>query len=187
MRCAYCASLALSAGEVMNRVIKIVENTKELQESHEIMRNGRGAFIDQMCWIDWITSEILTLFFVQDEERRKLFRSDLVGNNGISVNKKIDLLAAIPFQQLEISPDLISSLRGLNQFRNKLAHAQMDTSANYMATFTGKSVDKVNFLYWQKSEEKSLEVTIREFDQKLKDCSDCMQKLHAIYATLSNA
>jgi hypothetical protein len=51
---------------------------QKLNALYVLMRDIRGALIDQAIWLDVLVTDMLSTFFCPDEERRALLSSDVL-------------------------------------------------------------------------------------------------------------
>jgi hypothetical protein len=125
---------------------------------HEFAAELRGKFLNGSAWIETLIGDILAAYFCGDSERRGLFFSEVA--NDMRLSSKATLLDKIlerEFPQLRKTyPRLKQRLDSLRAFRNRLAHAHIDTSEAALAA--GKS-DEVTFIFYEDGQMKRQQVT----------------------------
>jgi hypothetical protein len=149
---------------------------------YELSMHIRGPFMDQAIWIDVLIADIVTYYFCPDEGRRSLLRSE-VFSGASSFSKNINLLKVV-IEQSFISfkvqnPDLIKQLDELREFRNKLAHARLDTSPEWMAE---GHTDRIRLATFKKGKAAYTVVTIEDSNKMLGKASVVLLQLVKLQA-----
>jgi hypothetical protein len=143
---------------------------KRLGRIYELSRHIRGSFMDQAIWIDVLITDILAQYFAPDVERRSIFSGDVLG--GATLDKKISLLKKIVTRSyadfIKECPDSFPLLEKIKAYRNRLAHALVDTSPEALAE---ENADCVRFISHKNGVTDSLKVTVAESDKRLGECS----------------
>ena len=158
---------------------------EQLARVFNIAKHLRGAFMDQAIWIDVIVTDILAQYFVPDSGKRMLLSSDVLAGPDSSFSSRIKLLKKIISRSYssfaQEYPDICDRLDKVRRFRNRLAHAHLDTSE----AFIGKLYqDRIQIVFYEDGREKTQVITVAESDDRLKECSTIVRQLLALHALL---
>jgi hypothetical protein len=92
--------------------------------------------MDQTIWLDTIITGLLVLYFAEDEKKQSVPGEALTGRD-FSFSARIELLKKVVKLSfpafVSTHPDLFTKLDKIRRFRNRLAHAQLDTSDEFLA------------------------------------------------------
>ena len=144
----------------------------------EFSRNLRGAFIDQAIWIDVILTDILARYFVSDKDKRMLFNSDVLTGRDSTFSGRIDILEKVVNKSFadfkKQNTELFKKLDKIRRFRNKLAHAHLDTSENYLSK---NKEDMIQLVFYEDGIQKTQSIKFEELKLRLVECSDVVKVL----------
>jgi len=151
---------------------------EQLNRLFAFARDLRGALIDQAIWIDVILTEILARYFVPDEGKRMLFSSDVLTGSDSSFSGRIAVLRKVVSRSYaafqEAYPDFFDRLDKIRRFRNRLAHAHLDTSDAFVAK---AHVDRIQLVFYEDGVTKTQVVTADECRSRLAECSEVVRQL----------
>lgn len=121
---------------------------------HERARDLRGRFLNLVAVIERDVALILVDYFcTEDQDKRKLFFTQVVNAHSLSLNAKKDILVKIVKNDYpsywDKNSDILKTLDEILQFRNKLAHSVVDVSEEALA----RPIDKgIGFIEWKEGE-----------------------------------
>lgn len=136
----------------------------------------RGTFMDQTIWLDTIITGLLVLYFTEDEKKQSVLSEALTGRD-FSFSARIELLENVvklsfpAFVSTHL--DLFTKLDKIRRFRNRLAHAQLDTSDEFLA----KGGEKIRLTFYENGEAKHQVITFADVKTRLAECSQVMLQL----------
>lgn len=164
----------------------MTEREAEMTERmHKLLRRAgkmRGEFVDQAIWVDTLLSEIIALHLCPDKRRKQFLFSTLLGGQGVGLRVKtdvfIELLRDFCPDVLEKHPKLRADLRKVAEFRNKLAHHQLDTSEERLQHPIG---DSLYLVTWRRGKETFYEITKGEFASELRRVEALVYELRDIH------
>jgi hypothetical protein len=161
---------------------------QRLNHLYELAKHVRGAFMDQAIWIDVIVTDILAQYFAPDTNKRMLLSSDVIAGPDASFSSRIRLLQKILLRSYtsfaQEFPKLCDQLDKIRRFRNRLAHAHLDTSDAFMSK---GYEDRIQLVFFEDGSEKTQMITIEESNVRLKECSDVVRQLLALQALVRQA
>jgi hypothetical protein len=157
-----------------------------LNPLHAIARDIRGNFIDQAIWIDVLITDILAQYFVPDEGKRRLLSSEVLARSDASFSGCIDILRKVVFRSYvtfkDEYPDLFDKLGKIRRFRNRLAHAHLDTSTEFVAK---GHKDRIQIVFYEDGATKTQIITFKESKTRLAECSAVMLQLLKLQALVA--
>ncbi len=134
--------------------------------------------MDQAIWIDVLIVDILAQYFCGDADRRAILSGEVLGGASSSFNKNIALLKKVVARSYpdfkEKCPDLFPLLERIRTFRNRLAHARVDTSPEALAA---EPINSIRFISFKDGVPDYLEVTGPDSDKRLGECSKVVYAL----------
>jgi hypothetical protein len=149
-----------------------MENKKkeQLKRLYTLSFDIRGKFLDQTIWIEVLISDILSRFFSHEEPRQILFFS-LVAPK-LEFRAKINILSTLlelhyP-ELLEGYPKLIDDINNIRKFRNKIAHAHLDTTDEFLKK---EYTDRIRLIFFKKGKTVTMNLTKEDMGKRLSDCS----------------
>jgi hypothetical protein len=118
--------------------------------------------MDQAIWIDVIVTDILAQYFAPDPVKRRLLSSNVIAGPDSSFSSRIQLLRKILARAYtsfsDEHPNLCDQLDKIRRFRNRLAHAHIDTSDVFLAK---AHTDRIQITFYEDGEAKSQLITDR--------------------------
>jgi len=156
------------------------ERMRHINELKSIAANIRGNFLDVAIWIEKLIEDIIASHFCTDSENRALFFSLIMNSPEFTFYRKIgifDELLKICYPDLyKLHSDLLKKLDKIRKFRNRLAHATLDITDNFLSK---NAIDRVQIRYYEKGREKQQVITLDEKDHRLSECWEVvMQMFH---------
>lgn len=153
------------------------EKIKKLNDLRKLDCKIRGHFLVQTINIEWLIADILTAHFASFKDKHNQLFSYVIQPE-IWLKKKIELFKKIlDTYYPELSkkyPDLISNLEDINNFRNRIAHSNLD----YTDDFINKNyTDRVQYIYYKDGGLKKQMIKKDEFHKKLVICSQTIKQL----------
>jgi hypothetical protein len=159
-----------------------------LRQMYDLARDVRGSFMEQAIWIDVVVTDILAQYFAPDKDKRMLLSSDVLAGPNSSFGDRIKLLEKVVSRSYrsfaQECPNLSDRLDKIRRFRNRLAHAHLDTSDEFIAK---GHKDRIQITFYQDGTAKSQVVTVEESNNRLKECSAVMTQLLKLQALLAAA
>jgi hypothetical protein len=139
----------------------------------------RSAFMDQTIWLDTIITGILVLYFTEDAKKQSVLGEALTGRD-FSFSARLELLekvVALSFPDFaNTHDDLFTKLGKIRRFRNRLAHAQLDTSDRFLA----KGGERIQLVFYEDGEEKHQIITFADLKLRLAECSQVVLQLNEL-------
>lgn len=137
-----------------------------LGKVHALATRIRGDFMGQAIAIDILIADILANYFTPNNERRMLLQSEVLSTSTFS--KNINVLKAVVKHSFasfnKSNPEVLSDLDELRMFRNKLAHALLDLSDEWMAQ---GHTDRIRLLSFNKGKPVHSIITIADSNKAL--------------------
>lgn len=160
------------------------ERIKLLNQVTSIDYNVRGAFILQTVTIDYLISDILSAHFSNDPDKHNqlysfLIMPELQFRTKIQVFKKI-MKKYYP-NLVKRFGDLFKLLEKIRKFRNRVAHAMLDTSEKFLEK---RYTDRIRYYYYQDGQKKTQVIKKNEFHNRLAECSQTIKMLIKIQSTV---
>lgn len=155
---------------------------KKLQALDSLATEIRAPFLDRAITVEGLLTWIIGYHFCPEEERRSLFYSLVINRPAFTLKTKIDVFDGIlklkyP-ELLDSYPKLTARLHKVREFRNLIAHAEIDRSDKFLS----KNVDDaIRLIYHQAGTRKTKLVTTRDIGKKLAECSSVILALVALY------
>jgi hypothetical protein len=143
--------------------------------THEKARYLRGRFLNLVAVIERTIAFILTDYFcISDEEKRRLFFTEVVNGYFFSLNVKKDLLVKIVKKDYprywDDSRHILRNLNDIISFRNKLAHSVVDVSEQALA----RPIEEgVGFIEWREGEPIT-DAEFQDWEVKAGMVNDCL-------------
>jgi hypothetical protein len=135
----------------------------------------RGAFMDQTIWLDTIITGILVLYFTEDAKKQSVLGEALTGRD-FSFSARIELLEKVvklAFPAFaNTQHDFFTKLDKIRRFRNRLAHAQLETSDKFLA-----KGEQIQLVFYENGEEKHQTITLADVKLRLAECSQVLLQL----------
>jgi hypothetical protein len=149
-----------------------------LNALYALVREIRGASIDQTIWLDLLVTDILANFFCSDKERRAVVSSEVLTGRDATFSGRLDVLekttkASFP-EFAATRAALFGQLGKVRRFRNRLAHAHVDTSDAFLSK---GYTDRIQLVFHEGGVEKTHVITIEEFRERLSEGSQAMLAL----------
>ena len=142
--------------------------------------------MEQAIWIDVILTDILARYFAPDEGKRRLLSSEVLAGPDVSFSGRINILERIISHSYAIfgnkSPKLCDQLNKIRRFRNRLAHAHLDTGEKFMAKWPG---DRIQIVFYEDGATKTQVITTEESNSRLRECSAAVLQLVELQALVS--
>jgi hypothetical protein len=162
------------------------EHLAQSHALHEFAAELRGKFLNGSAWIETLLGDILATYFCRDSERRGLFFSEVA--NDMRLSSKATLLDKIlqrEFPQLlKAYPRLKKRLDSLRGFRNRLAHAHIDTSEHALAT---RKSDEVTFIFYEDGQMKRQQVTRDEAQRRANEANQLRKDLVEVQRVIAES
>lgn len=145
---------------------------------HERARYLRGRFLNAVAVIERDIALILTDYFCTiDEEKRKLFFTDVVNAYFFSLNSKKEVLVKIVKNDYPRYWDehskVLKNLDDIIRFRNKLAHSVVDVSE---IALVRPLEEGIGFVEW-KDGEPITDADFNDWEVKANMVSDCLSDI----------
>jgi hypothetical protein len=108
----------------------------------------RGAYLSAAAWIEAILSDCIASYSCPNENRRRLFFSEVLAGGPVMFRSKIEILASIrkamdgTYERK--SDPLIRDLASIKDLRNRFAHCHIDTSPEAIRNYQ-KGSFKITF------------------------------------------
>jgi hypothetical protein len=149
-----------------------------LNHLYDLMKDVRGPIIDQAIFTESLLDHALATHFVAGDTLQVQLDSLVFKESGLSFASKINLLGRI----LELSyperahgsADLLKGLDSIRRMRNKLAHAALETSDQYV---TSAPLDRVRFAFYRHGRREYFDLSAMERDEYLRSASDTLVRL----------
>ena len=159
----------------------------QLGKLYALAQQFRGSFMEQAIWIDVIITDILAQYFVPNEDKRMLLSSDVLAGPDISFSGRISILERIISRSYssfaQEAPKFCDRLNKIRRFRNRLAHAHLDTSDNLLAKWSG---DRIQIIFYEDGQAKTQVITVKENNDRLQECSGVMLELAKLQALVKS-
>ena len=132
--------------------------------------------MDQTIWLDTIITGLLVLYFTEDEKKQSVQDEALTGRD-FSFSARIELLEKVvrlsfaAFVSTHL--DLFTKLDKVRRFRNRLAHAQLDTSDEFLA----RSGEQIRLMFYENGEANHQVITFTAVKSRLAECSQVLLQL----------
>jgi len=153
---------------------------------HEFAAELRGKFLNGSAWIDTLLGDILAAYFCADPNRRGLFFSEVANDMRLSTKATLlDKILQHDFPHLLAAhPRLKKRLDSLRAFRNRLAHAHIDTSERALAA---KRTDKVTFIFYEDGQMKHQHVTRADAQRRASEANQLRKDLVEIQRAIGES
>ena len=162
------------------------EHLAHSQALHEFAAELRGKFLNGSAWIETLLGDILATYFCGDSERRALFFSEVA--NDMRFSSKAALLDKIlerEFPQLRKAyPRLKQRLDSVRRFRNRLAHAHVDTSE---AALAARKSDEVTFIFYEDGQMKRQQVARADAQRRANEANQLRKDLVEVQRTITKS
>ena len=160
------------------------EHSEHSHRLHEFAAEIRGKFLNSTAWIETLLNDILAGYFCPNDKRRGLFFSEVVNDMRLSAKTAVlDKILQREFPDiLTAYPRLRKRLDCLRKFRNRLAHAHIDTSE---LALTAKKVDEVTFIFYDDGQNKRQRITRAEASRRGKEANQLRDDLLKIQARVT--
>lgn len=153
----------------------------QLTHLFQLAKDIRASFLEQSIFIEKIIEDILAHHFCPEEDRRNLFFSLVINGTDLTFDSKIcifDKLLRLRYPDIiESNNKLIDELHKIRRFRNRLAHAMLDTSPDFLAK---EYKDRIQLIYYEDGRKKQQVITTTERIKRLSRCSKIVQLLYEI-------
>jgi len=160
---------------------------RQLGQLFELAKQIRAPFLEQAIYIEGLVEDIISRHFCPDEDRFNLFFSLIINRTDLTFSSKIDILERLIRLRyadlLDKYPKLIDELTKLRKFRNRIAHAILDSSDAFLAK---KFTDRIQLIYYEDGQTKQQIVTVAENKERLRACSRLVQTLVDIQKEVVN-
>ena len=153
----------------------------QLDRLNRLAIDIRGSILDQAIWIEALIDDIVAWHFCPQEAKRNLLFSLVLKGTELTFSDKIGILECLlrlEYSELkEQYPGLKDHLDKLRRLRNRLAHAMLDTSDQFLQR---NHTDRIQLVYFEDGREKQWVLTISERDQRLREFTQVVWTLLAI-------
>ena len=109
---------------------------RQLGQLYALDESIRGRFLQQAIVTDGLIEDILATYFCPEEERRRMLRWLVFGLAEVTFSDKISALAKLlqrAYPEVNAAhPKLEHQLTTIRKFRNRMAHAMVDTSDEFL-------------------------------------------------------
>jgi len=161
---------------------------KYLNRIHDLARHVRGSFMEQAIWIDVLVADILAQYFAPDEDKRALLISEVLTGQGSTFSRNINTLRKVVSRSYasfsEEYPDFFSQLEKIRKFRNRLAHAHLDTSDKFIAE---GHEDRIRIVFYEDGIAKTQVITVEDSNKRLGESSAVLSQLLKLQALVTAA
>ena len=155
---------------------------KQLQELDRLAGRIRAPCLDQAVTIERLLTWIIAYHFCPEEERRILLYSLVINRPSFNFNRKIivlDQILALKYPDLaESYPELTARLHEVRKFRNRIAHAEVDRSDEFLSR---KVDDTIQLIFYKNGQTRTELVTTDDIRKRLAECSSIILALAALY------
>jgi len=156
--------------------MEIIEGNSELgrqlKQLDKLAKDIRCSILEQAIRIERLIEHIISWHFCPEEDKRYQFFSLVINETDITFSSKIQILKKLlKLYYLGLTqkyPKITRELNKVRDFRNKIVHAILDNSREFLAH---RYTDRVQLNVYRDGKEKKLIVTIIDRDEKLKECS----------------
>ena len=129
---------------------------------------------------------ILVLYFTEDAKKQSVLGEALTVRD-ISSSARIELLEMVVKLSFpafaNTHDDLFTKLDKIRRFRNRLAHAQLDTSDRFLA----KGGERIQLVFYENGEEKHQIITFADVKLRLAECSHVFLQLVELQKLMKQA
>jgi hypothetical protein len=136
----------------------------------------RGAFMDQTIWLDTIITGILVIYFTDDAKKQSVLGEALTGRD-FSFSARLELLKKVVKLSFPAFANthhgFFTKLDKIRRFRNRLAHAQLDTSDRFLA----KGGEQIQLVFYENGEERHQTINFADVKLRLAECSQVLLQL----------
>jgi hypothetical protein len=155
-----------------------VAERRRAKELHAFADEVRGKFLTGTAWVETLLSDVLARYFCMSERRRLLFFSDVASK--MDLRHKSELLMTLLRQDfpglIAEHPQLERLLKSVRSFRNRVAHAHIDTSKSALHT----RGDHVTFIFYRKGRTHRQKVSRAGAQQRAEEANRLRNALIAI-------
>lgn len=162
---------------------EIDEIKKTLKFTMNFSEKVTGEYIFQAVWIERILKDIIS-YHVSNSPKSRAFLFSIVLKE-ISFNSKIRIFLELLNEIPEITknhPNLKKRLDNVREFRNILAHDQLDTSVKFLKT----NPNYIRFRHFKNGKVKHYEITDKLYKEKIKEIAELHIELQNIARKISN-
>jgi len=162
----------------MKIVNKGNELDKQLEQLFQLAQHIRAPFLEQAIFIEKLIEDIIAKHFCPEEERRTLFFSLVINGTELTFSSKIDILDRLlqlcyPIV-VKSYPQLINEIQKIRRFRNRVAHALLDTSETFLSHNYN---DRIQLIYYEDGQTKQQVVMTTEIEERLRECTKVVKVL----------
>jgi len=145
------------------RVLQIVDLDAKL----------RGKYLIASTVVEDVIADIIvTHFFPQSSEKSELLNRLVLQDSGLTFRRKLEIFQSLlDLKHPELNAahsEHIKKVDGIIAMRNSLAHHKGNISTDYLL---GKELDRIELLSYKNGEQKIKQIPVKEFNQKLDECS----------------
>jgi len=148
----------------------------------------RGPFLEQAIFVEKLIEDIIAQHFCPDEGRRDLFLSLVINGTDLTFSNKIAiferLLRLCHGQLLEKYGDLVDEIHKIRKFRNRTAHAMLDSSEEFLRRGFD---DRIQLIFQEDGRKKRQVITVTERNERLAACSKVVMALSDIQQLILGA
>lgn len=171
--------------------MKPTEDIEEMGDYLEFLynldTNYRGKFILISVWIERIIEDIISYIFFpneDDEAKRDKMISFILSRN-LNFNTKLKVFQGLleeDYKELFNEYDkLFKDLNDIKNFRNILAHSELDTSVKFLRK---RYKDRIQLIYHETGKRELRTIKIEEFERNLNLCNKIIHDLEMIKAKI---
>ncbi len=139
----------------------------------------------QAIAIELLVGDIISRHFCPEEERHSLLFSLVINETDLTFSSKINIFSQLLQLKypdlLNRYPKVIDDLEKVRRFRNRIAHAMLDATEEFLGK---KYEDRIQLVYYKGGEEKKQVVTEKEILERLKGCSQLVLALSDMQAEI---
>ena len=147
----------------------------------------RGPFLEQAIFIEKLIEDIIAHHFCPDESRRDLFLSLVINGTDLTFSNKIAIFERLMIlcyrHLLEKHEHLVDEIQKIRKFRNRIAHAMLDSSDAFLAHGYD---DRIQLVYLEDGRKKQQVITLAERRTRLAVCSKVVIALSDIQQSVAN-
>ena len=126
------------------------------------------------------------LYFTEDAKKQSVLGEALTGRD-FSFSARIELLEKVVKLSFpafgNTHNDFFTKLDKIRRFRNRLAHAQLDTSDEFLA----KGGEQIQLVFYENGEEKLQIITFADVKLRLAECSQVVLQLDELQKLMKQA
>ena len=169
---------SVSKGSEIDRILKI-----NYQHGLEV----RGNYLVDAIEIEGIIDDVLAIHFFKNNDAQYVDFQGFILKElqfGAKIKILVSLLNSKYPNLLNKHTSLANELEKIRDFRNRLAHSQLDTTVEYIEK---KQTDRIQLMFYKDGKRQYQEITKADFDKKLQEVSSVKISLMEIWKNLSES